>query len=128
MINWKSEEIPIRWSGGEGCFALADFSKENPDDIILFTGGHHTGHFYAIGEVLLSKTKPELPRDVLNRPVLCAEEAYPWEYGYSTEGKPISDWRDTVFFTGMTKLGDRLAVYYGGSEYYTCLAFSDIIF
>ncbi len=128
MIHWESKQVPTRWIGGEGCFALGDYSKENPDNIILFTGGHHTGHFYAIGEVLLSKKAPDIPRDVLLQPILYAEDRYPWENGYSTEGNRISDWRDTVFFTGMTKIDNRLAIYYGGSEYYTCLALSDEIF
>ena len=35
---------------------------------------------------------------------------------------PISHWRDTVFFCGMTLVDDTWYCYYGGSEYYTCLA------
>lgn len=128
MLHWESREISSKWPGGEGCFALTDYSHEAPDDIILFTGGHHTGHFYAVGEVLLDKKAPESPRDVLLCPVLYAEDRYPWERGCSIEGTPVSDWNDTVFFTGMTRLQDRLAVYYGGSEYYTCLAFSEKLF
>jgi predicted GH43/DUF377 family glycosyl hydrolase len=97
LTHWESREVKQRWPGGEGCFALADHSRENPDHIVLFTGGHHTGHFYAIGEVLFSKSDPERPLTWLPRPVLRAENQYPWEDG-------------------------KWWLYYGGSEYYTCLA------
>ena len=107
---------------------------KRPEDILLFTGGHHTGHFYAIGEVLFSKQNPGMPVEWLPRPVLYVEEQYPWENGMSTAEDrtafderpvPVSYWRDTVFFTGMTLHGGRWWMYYGGSEYYTCLATAD---
>ena len=124
LINWQSEEISTQWPGGEGCFALADYSDEYPDNIILFTGGHHTGHFYAIGEVLFSKNKPHMPLKWLNRPILTSDENIPYENGYSYKNpkKRVSLWRDTVFFTGMTLYKGEWYCYYGGSEYYTCLA------
>jgi len=68
LIHWESRDVKERWPGGEGCLALAHYSKEKPEDIILFTGGNHTGHFYAIGEVLFSATDPEKPRAWLPRP------------------------------------------------------------
>lgn len=55
LITWESRENLHRWPGDEGCFALCDHADSDPDRIVLFTGGNHTGHFYAIGEVLLSK-------------------------------------------------------------------------
>ena len=124
LLNWESNEITHHWPGGEGCFAVTDHNPDSPEDIVLFTGGHHTGHFYAIGEVLFSKHNPEKPIEWLPRPVLNAEKKYPHEDGFSTE-KPhqfVSCWADTVFFTGMTQHNNRWLMYYGGSEYYTCLA------
>ena len=124
LIHWESRDVKERWPGGEGCLALAHYSKEKPEDIILFTGGNHTGHFYAIGEVLFSATDPEKPRAWLPRPVLQAEEKYPWEIGLSAEPphRPVSTFRDCIFFNALTLYRGKWWLYYGGSEYYTCLA------
>jgi predicted GH43/DUF377 family glycosyl hydrolase len=127
LLNWSSVKVEHLWPGGEGCFALTDHSTASPDDIVLFTGGHHTGHFYAVGEVLLSKANPEQALDWLPRPVLVAEEKYPWENCRSAEDpeRIVSPYRDTIFFTGMTLHEQKWWLYYGGSEVYTCLAVAD---
>ncbi len=124
MIHWESRENPHRWPGGEGCFALADHDPHRPDDILLFTGGAHTGHFYAVGEVLLSKSDPERPLAWLPRSALFAERKYPYENGFTAEPphRPQSSFADCIFFNGLTRHQGRWWVYYGGSEYYTCLA------
>ncbi len=124
LLHWESKKVTTRWPGGEGCFALADYRDDDLDNLLLFTGGHHSGHFYAIGEVLFFRSDPETPMDWLPRPVLTAEAAYPFESGYSaTEpGKRISNYRDCIFFNGLTRIGKQWMMYYGGSEYYTCLA------
>lgn len=124
LIHWESRETGEFWPGGEGCFALADYDEARPDAILLFTGGHHTGHFYAVGEVLLSKSNPERAIAWLPRPVLIAEERYPWEDARNATNPDeiISYFRDTIFFTGMTRHEGRWLAYYGGSEVYTCLA------
>lgn len=124
LISWHSEQARTTWPGGENCFALADHNPSRPDDIVVFTGGHHSGHFYAVGEVLLSKGAPSTVLDVLSRPVLAADPAIPWEDGRSVvPGAPaVSYFRDTIFFTGMTRFENQWWLYYGGSEYYTCLA------
>ena len=127
LIHWESHMVENLWPGGEGCFAVTDYSEDHKDEIVLFTGGHHTGHFYAIGEVLFDKEAPERPVEWLPRPVLYAEPVYPWEDGLSAEPphQPVSYWRDTIFFTGMTRYEKKWHMYYGGSEYYTCLAISE---
>jgi len=64
----------------------------------------------------------------LNHPVLVADAFYPWENG-EIEGSPhslMSYFRDTIFFTGMTQHQGRWWLYYGGSEYYTCLAHAEV--
>jgi predicted GH43/DUF377 family glycosyl hydrolase len=123
LIHWESAENPHSWPGGECSVALTDYRKNDGDSILLMTGGPHTGHFYAAGEVLFNKADVMKPLEWLPRPILCAEEKYPWEAGFSADGgKPVSYWRDTVFFTGITFHDDKWLVYYGGSEYYTCLA------
>lgn len=129
LLHWDSIELGESWPGGEGCFALTDYDDAHPDNIVLFTGGHHTGHFYAVGEVLFKKNDPTHPVEWLPRPVLTTEKQYPWENGLSADesDKVVSYWRDTIFFTGMTKHDDHWWAYYGGSEYYTCLAISDDI-
>ena len=124
LQHWESHENPNHIPGGECCFALGEYSNEHPDDIILFTGGAHTGHFYAVGEVLLSKSDPSKPIRYLPRSPLFAEPKYPYENGFSAEPphKPISSFADCIFFTGLTRYAGKWWVYYGGSEYYTCLA------
>ena len=126
MVNWESKEVAPehRFPGGEGCFALADYDPENPDNIILFTGGNHTGHFYAIGEVLFNKSNPEKPLEYLPRPVLKADPEIPFEHGFSAEDpeKMISVFADCIFFNGLTREKNKWWAYYGGSEYYTNLA------
>lgn len=124
MLHWESREIGLLWPGGEGCFALADYDEGNPDNILLFTGGHHSGHFYAIGEVLFHKGDPAKPIDWLKRPILYSSPEVPYEQGYSCNDprRIVSAWQDTVFFTGMTRYNGEWFCYYGGGEYYTCLA------
>ena len=122
MEHWESDEMET-FPGGECAFSVCDYDADNPDNVILFTGGHHTGHFYAHGEVLLNKNNIKKPVEWLPRPVLYVEPQYPWENGYSIDGKtPVSYWRDTVFVTHMTLHNGKWLAYYGGSEYYTCLA------
>jgi hypothetical protein len=74
--------------------------------------------------VLFSLQDPETPLAWLPRPVLAADATIPHEDGYSAEPphRPVSPWRDTVFVCGMTVFNNRWHAYYGGSEYYTCLA------
>lgn len=124
LLHWESTKLDDLWPGGEGCFAITDHSAANPDQIVLFTGGHHTGHFYAIGEVLLSKSDPARALDWLPRPVLVADENLPWENCQDVDdpGRLVSCFRDCIFFTGMTRHDGKWWVYYGGSEVYTCLA------
>jgi predicted GH43/DUF377 family glycosyl hydrolase len=124
MLHWTSRENPNRWPGGEGCFALANHDPERPDAIVLFTGGNHTGHFYAVGEVLLSTADPEKPLAWLPRSPLFAEPKYPYENGFTADAPhhPVSSFADCIFFNGLTRHAGKWWVYYGGSEYYTCLA------
>jgi len=124
LLHWESHELDSVWPGGECSVAIAHYDPKNDDHLILFTGGNHTGHFYAEGEVLFSLKDPEHPLEWLLRPVLAADASIPYEDGYAAEPphKPISHWRDTVFICGMTLFNGKWYAYYGGSEYYTCLA------
>lgn len=124
MIHWESQDNPNRWPGDEGCFALCDHAANDPDHIVLFTGGNHTGHFYAIGEVLLSKKDLTKAIDYLPAPVLIANPRYPYEHGFTADAPytPISMFSDCIFLNGITMYSGKWWVYYGGSEYYTCLA------
>lgn len=126
LIHWESFENPNKWPGGEGCFALCDHVADDPDRIVLFTGGNHTGNFYAIGEVLLSKKDPSKAIDYLPAPVLVANPRYPYEHGFTADVPytPISAFSDCIFLNGITLHDGQWWVYYGGSEYYTCLATS----
>ena len=124
LHHWESKELESVWPGGECAVAITHYHPQNKDNLILFTGGNHNGHFYAKGEVLFSLQDPEQPIEWLPRPVLAADASIPYEDGFSAESphKPISHWRDTVFMCGMTLFCGRWHAYYGGSEYYTCLA------
>ena len=131
MVHWESKDrgkepqFPggAKFPGGECCFALADYDANHPDNIILFTGGNHTGHFYAIGEVLFNKSNPEKPLAYLPRPVLAANPRIPYEHGFSADApyKMVSSFADCIFFNGLTRYNGKWWFYYGGSEYYTCL-------
>ncbi|RYZ98560.1 MAG: hypothetical protein EOP47_19070 [Sphingobacteriaceae bacterium] len=126
MVHWESKEISKEpeFPGGECSFALADYDKTNPDNIILFTGGAHTGHFYAVGEVLFSKKNPERHLAFLPGPALTANPKIPYEHGFEVNApyKMISSFADCIFFNGLTQYKGKWWMYYGGSEYYTCLA------
>jgi predicted GH43/DUF377 family glycosyl hydrolase len=124
LIHWESEELTHFWGGGEGCVAVAKHELERPDDLILFTGGHHHGHFYAIGQVLFSHRDPTKPLAYLPRPMLAADPMIPHETGRSAQPphEPISHFHDCIFFNALTRHAGKWWLYYGGSEYYTCLA------
>jgi predicted GH43/DUF377 family glycosyl hydrolase len=124
MLHWKTRRQTVQFPGGETCFALANYSQSHPNRMLLFTGGNHTGHFYAIGEALFSKSDPFKMTSYLPRPVLAANPKIPYEHGFSATNpkKLISTFSDCIFFTGLTEHAGKYWVYYGGSEYYTCLA------
>lgn len=124
LIHWESEEVRDFWGGGEGCFAVAKHDPSRPDDLVLFTGGHHHGHFYAIGQVLFSLRNPAKPLEYLPRPMLAADPAIPHEAGRCAQPphEPISSFYDCIFFNALTCHAGQWWLYYGGSEYYTCLA------
>jgi predicted GH43/DUF377 family glycosyl hydrolase len=124
LLHWTSKKVAHPWPGGENCFALVDWSEKYPNRILVFTGGNHSGHFYAIGEVLLDRNDPEKALEWVPRPVFCAEANYPWEDG--KDARPphehVSDWRDTTWFSALTRYHGLWWMYYAGSEVYTCLA------
>lgn len=124
LIHWHSREVADPWPGGENCFAVVDWDERYPDNILVFTGGPHSGHFYAVGEVLVDRNEPDRAVEWLPRPVLTADPAIPWENGLTAEEphKPISRMLDCIFFNGLTRRDGKWWAYYGGSEVYTCLA------
>lgn len=124
LVHWTSKTVGKPWPGGENCVALADWNPKYPNNILLFTSGHHSGHFYGVGEVLLDRYDPEKAIEWLPRPIFCAETKYPWEDGKAARPphETISPFQDTIFFTGLVRHAGQWWMYYGGSEYYTCLA------
>jgi hypothetical protein len=74
--------------------------------------------------VLFSTRDPAKPLAYLPRPMLAADPAIPHESGRCAHPPhdPISSFRDCIFFNGLTRHAGRWWMYYGGSEYYTCLA------
>ncbi|MGD0226575.1 MAG: hypothetical protein ABSF71_29970 [Terriglobia bacterium] len=124
LVHWTSKKVSNPWPGGENCVALADWNPKYADNILLFTSGHHSGHFYAVGEVLLDRNDPEKAIAWLPRPIFTAEAKYPWEDGKAAQPPHarISSFHDTIFFTGFMRHAGQWWMYYGGSEYYTCLA------
>ncbi|MGA2832955.1 MAG: hypothetical protein ABSE55_07770 [Terracidiphilus sp.] len=124
LLHWESAENSNAMPGGECCFALGDYDAANPDNLVLFTGGAHTGHFYGVGEILISKADVTKSVRYLPRSPLFAEVKYPFENGFAAEAphKPVSSFADCIFFNGLTRHDGKWWVYYGGSEYYTCLA------
>ena len=124
MRHWVTRRRRLHYPGGEVCFALGNYSRRHRQRIVLFTGGHFTGHYYAIGEVLFSARNPAKPRAYLPAPVVMANPQIPYENGFSAtnHAKAVSSFDDTIFFTGLTRHAGKWWMYYGGSEYYTCLA------
>jgi predicted GH43/DUF377 family glycosyl hydrolase len=124
MVHWESKEVDRGFPNEECCFALADYDAKHPGNMILFTGGPHTGHFYAVGEMLYSKKDPEKPVAYLHRPALAADSTLPYEHGFTATAphKLVSSYADCIFFNGLTRYKGKWWFYYGGSEYYTCLA------
>jgi predicted GH43/DUF377 family glycosyl hydrolase len=124
LIHWESQEVEHFWGGGEGCVALANHDPARRDDLVLFTGGHHHGHFYAIGQVLFSHRDPAKALAYLPRPMLAADPTIPHETGYRAEPPHdlVSNFHDCIFFNALTQHAGKWWLYYGGSEYYTCLA------
>ena len=123
MIHWESDRLHSNFAGGECSFAICDYDADNPDNVILFTGGANAGRHYAAGEVLFSKKDLKTPIEWLPRPILATDPQYPYENCFMVDGvTPNSGWYDTVFFTHITLHGDKWYAFYGGSEYYTCLA------
>jgi predicted GH43/DUF377 family glycosyl hydrolase len=124
LIHWHSRDVADPWPGGENCFAVVDWDERYPDNILVFTGGPHSGHFYAVGEVLVDRNQPDRAVEWLPRPVLTADPTIPWENGLTAEEphRPISRMLDCIFFNGLTRRDGKWWAYYGGSEVYTCLA------
>ncbi len=124
MRHWVTRRRRLHYPGGEVCFALGNYSRRHRQRIVLFTGGHFTGHYYAIGEVLFSARNPAKPRAYLPAPVVTANPQIPYENGFSATDpvRAVSSFDDTIFFTGLTRHAGKWWMYYGGSEYYTCLA------
>ena len=124
MRHWVTRRRRLHYPGGEVCFALGNYARRHRNRIVLFTGGHFTGHYYAIGEVLFSQKNLAQPLGYLPAPVLAANPNIPYENGFSASDptKAVSSFDDTIFFTGLTRHDGKWWIYYGGSEYYTCLA------
>jgi predicted GH43/DUF377 family glycosyl hydrolase len=124
LLHWESRDVETPWPGGEHCFALADWDERFADRVLLFTGGPHSGHFYAVGEVLVDRDQPDRALEWLPRPVLAADPAIPWEDGRGAHPphNRVSNMLDCIFFSGLTQYAGRWWMYYGGSEVYTCLA------
>jgi predicted GH43/DUF377 family glycosyl hydrolase len=124
LIHWRSREIADPWPGGENCFALVDWDARYSNRVLVFTGGPHSGHFYAVGEVLVDRSAPDRAIEWLPRPVLAADPTIPWENGLSADPphRPVSRMLDCIFFNGLTRHAGKWWAYYGGSEVYTCLA------
>ena len=73
---------------------------------------------------MFSKKDIEKPVDYLRKPVLHADSTIYYEHGFSAQPphKPVSSFADCIFFNGLTLYNNKWWFYYGGSEYYTCLA------
>ena len=91
LIKWSHRtvnipKLPPSWVRPyEPCVAVANYSKANPDDIVLFIAGTLNGKgkwFYAISEMLFSKADLTQKVDQLDDCIMTARE--PYESGTST--------------------------------------------
>lgn len=127
LLHWTSRDVANPWPGGENCVALVDWHPAYADRILVFTGGPHSGHFYAVGEVLVDRAAPDTAIEWLQRPILHTDPSIPWEAGLSARPphNRVSWMEDCIFFNGLTRHNGKWWAYYGGSEVYTCLATAD---
>ena len=51
-----------------------------------------------------------------------ADPKIPWEDGRNVDNTRSVGAKDCMFFTGLTMHNNKWWTYYGGSEYYICLA------
>jgi len=73
---------------------------------------------------LFDQSQPDRAREYLPRPVLAADPRIPHESGFGADPphSAVSDFHDCIFFNALTSHQGKWWCYYGGSEYYTCLA------
>ena len=77
---WVDMKLPANWvTPYEPCVAVTDPSSKRPDDVVLFIAGTLNGKgkwFYAISELLYSKTDLKTKVDQLDDCILKASEPY----------------------------------------------------
>ena len=79
-ITWINMKLPPDWvTPYEPCVAVTDYSPSRPNDVLLFIAGTLNGKgkwFYAISEVLFSKTDLTQKVEQLNDCIMKAREPY----------------------------------------------------
>ena len=120
LITWTPQEkaaikLPKGWVGPfEPCVAVTDFSTAHPDNIVLFIAGTLNGKgkwFYAISEVLLSKSDPSKEVDHLDDCIMKPQE--PYESGQN---------KNCLWMNCIIAHDGQWMMYYGAGDRYVALA------
>lgn len=108
-------KLPEHWVGPyEPCVAVADYSKTDPNNILLFIAGTLNGKgkwFYAISEMLLSKTDPTNTVAKLDDCIMKPQE--PYESGQN---------RNCLWMNSIIQHDGQWMMYYGAGDRNVALA------
>jgi predicted GH43/DUF377 family glycosyl hydrolase len=120
LVNWSpmtkfDMNLPKGWvRPWEPCVAVTDFSRDQPDNVVLFIAGTLNGKgkwFYAISEALFSKTDLTKKVDQLDDCIMKPRE--PYESGQN---------RNCLWTNCIIQHNGQWMLYYGAGDRYVALA------
>ncbi len=120
LVNWSpitkiDMKLPKGWGGPwEPCVAVTDYSKDQPDNVVLFIAGTLNGKgkwFYAISEALFSKTDLTKKVDQLDDCIMKPRETY--ESGQN---------KNCLWMNCIIQHNGYWMMYYGAGDRYVALA------
>ncbi len=120
LVTWTPiqkfpKQLPAGWVGPwEPCFAVTNYSKTQPDHIVLFIAGTLNGKgkwFYAISEMLFSKADLTKKTDMLTDCIMKPQE--PYESGQNA---------NCLWMNCIIAHDGQWMMYYGAGDRYVALA------
>jgi predicted GH43/DUF377 family glycosyl hydrolase len=120
LVHWSPPtkidmKLPKGWVGPyEPCVAITDFSKTQPDNIVLFIAGTLNGKgkwFYAISETLFSKADLTKKVDQLDDCIMKPQE--PYESGQN---------KNCLWMNCIIQHNNQWMMYYGAGDRFVALA------
>ena len=120
LLTWTQPQkidpkLPKGWGGPwEPCIAVTNFSRTNPDNVVLFIAGTLNGKhkwFYAISEMLFSKADLTKKVDQLDDCIMKPQE--PYESGQN---------KNCLWMNCIIEREGQWMMYYGAGDRYVALA------